>query len=218
MAEYTRGPRMVAGGAAGGFEEDFVPMSDERAAALSREAEQATLDEIKKMIAPPEKPKKAKGAMSDKRAAELLAKADAATNELIAKIGGPVTMTKAAATAARRKTAAKPPAMSVASEQAAAPSSMMSFSPMASYAPQYTPISGYALPASGPEYPAPGYEQQFMTAYPSAVMSYPNRTVGYQYAAGAPVTPYMSPVASRPIPVEPNMSLATAMSSRRRGR
>lgn len=284
MAEYTRGPRMVAGGAAGGFEEDFVPMSDERAAALSREAEQATLDEIKKMIAPSEKPKKAKSAMSDKRAAELLAKADAATNELLAKIGGPVTMTKAAATAARRKVS--PTQARV--QEPVIPNYMIRedgtikgqgyFGPIqhASGAGSTELSIGYGEPTSraythrsdrlypslvptltreeigavvggdefpesvyqkaraygeqrlaqgrspfaqvGEQYPAPGYEQQFMTAYPSAVMSYPNRTVGYQYAAGAPVTPYMSPVASRPIPVEPNMSLATAMSSRRRVR
>lgn len=59
----------------------------------------------------------------------------------------------------------------------------------------------------GEQYPAPGYEADFMAAYPSAVMSYPNRTVGYQYAAGAPVTPYMSPVASRPVPQSALMSL-----------
>ena len=59
----------------------------------------------------------------------------------------------------------------------------------------------------GEQYPAPGYEADFMSAYPSAVMSYPNRTVGYQYAAGAPVTPYMSPVASRPVPQGAIMSM-----------
>ncbi len=59
----------------------------------------------------------------------------------------------------------------------------------------------------GEQYPAPGYEAQFMQQYPSAVMSYPNRTVGYQYAAGAPVTPYMSPVASRPVPQGAIMSM-----------
>lgn len=76
--------------------------------------------------------------------------------------------------------------------------------------------SPFAKP--GEQYPAPGYEDQFMAAYPSAVMSYPDRTVGYQYAAGAPVTPFMSPVASRPVPVEPNMSLATALRAQRRAR
>lgn len=60
----------------------------------------------------------------------------------------------------------------------------------------------------GEQYPAPGYEQQFMQQYPSAVMSYPDRTVGYQYAAGAPVTSYMSPVASRPVPKSAIMSMA----------
>jgi hypothetical protein len=59
----------------------------------------------------------------------------------------------------------------------------------------------------GEQYPAPGYEAQFMQQYPSAVMSYPNRTVGYQYAAGAPVTPYMSPVSSRPVPQSGLMSM-----------
>lgn len=60
---------------------------------------------------------------------------------------------------------------------------------------------------TGEQYPAPGYEDQFMSRYPSAVMSYPNRTVGYQYAAGAPVTPYMSPIASRPVPQGAIMSM-----------
>lgn len=60
---------------------------------------------------------------------------------------------------------------------------------------------------TGEQYPAPGYEEQFMSRYPSAVMSYPNRTVGYQYAAGAPVTPYMSPVSSRPVPQSGLMSM-----------
>lgn len=38
-------------------------------------------------------------------------------------------------------------------------------------------------PFAGPgeQYPAPGYEEQFSTAYPNAVMSYPDRSVGYQY-------------------------------------
>lgn len=67
--------------------------------------------------------------------------------------------------------------------------------------------SPFAKP--GEQYPAPGYEDQFMQQYPSAVMSYPDRTVGYQYAAGAPVTPYMSPVASQPIPEPPMQSGGT---------
>ena len=45
-----------------------------------------------------------------------------------------------------------------------------------------------------------------MQQYPSAVMSYPDRTVGYQYAEGAPVTPYMSPVASKPVKQSAMMS------------
>lgn len=61
---------------------------------------------------------------------------------------------------------------------------------------------------AGEQYPAPGYEAQFMQQYPSAVMSYPDRTVGYQYAAGAPVTPYMSRAASRPAPQSAIMSMA----------
>lgn len=69
-------------------------------------------------------------------------------------------------------------------------------------------LSPFAKP--GEQYPAPGYEEQFMRQYPSAVMSYPNRTVGYQYAEGAPVTPYMSPVASQPIP-EPAMQSGSAI-------
>ncbi len=76
--------------------------------------------------------------------------------------------------------------------------------------------SPFATP--GEQYPFPGYEDQFMKQYPGAVMSYPNRTVGYQYAAGAPVTPFMSPVASRPVPVEPNMSLATAVRAKKQSR
>lgn len=63
--------------------------------------------------------------------------------------------------------------------------------------------SPFAMP--GEQYPAAGYEDQFMKAYPSAVMSYPDQTVGYQYAAGAPVTPYIAP-ASKPIPQTPLMS------------
>lgn len=73
--------------------------------------------------------------------------------------------------------------------------------------------SPFAKP--GEQYPFPGYEDQFMKQYPGAVMSYPDQTVGYQYAEGAPVTPFMSPVASRPVPVEPNMSLATALRASR---
>lgn len=65
--------------------------------------------------------------------------------------------------------------------------------------------SPFAQP--GEQYPAPGYEEQFMRQYPSAVMSYPDRTVGYQYAAGAPVTPYMSRAASRPVPQSSLMSM-----------
>ena len=64
--------------------------------------------------------------------------------------------------------------------------------------------SPFAQP--GEQYPAPGYEEQFMQQYPSAVMSYPDRTVGYQYAEGAPVTPYMSPVASKPVKQSAMMS------------
>jgi hypothetical protein len=76
--------------------------------------------------------------------------------------------------------------------------------------------SPFAQP--GEQYPAPGYEEQFMQQYPSAVMSYPDRTVGYQYARGAPVTPFMSPVASRPVQPEPNMSLAYMTQAKKRKR
>lgn len=64
--------------------------------------------------------------------------------------------------------------------------------------------SPFATP--GEQYPAPGYEDQFMKAYPSAVMSYPNQTAGYQYYAGAPVTPYLAN-ASKPAPVPSLMSV-----------
>lgn len=51
-------------------------------------------------------------------------------------------------------------------------------------------------PFAGPgeQYPAPGYEDQFQRAYPNAVLSYPDRTVGYEYDGvvdryrGAPMT------------------------------
>jgi hypothetical protein len=68
------------------------------------------------------------------------------------------------------------------------------------YMPAYTPPT-YS------SYPMSGHEDEFMAQHPSAVMSYPDRTVGYQYAAGAPVTPYMSPAASRPVPRSSLMSM-----------
>ena len=48
----------------------------------------------------------------------------------------------------------------------------------------------------GEQYPAPGRLDEFLRAYPNAVMSMPDRTVGYQY--GASVGPFRAP----PEPVE----------------
>lgn len=229
--------RMVAGGAAGGFEDD-ERMSDEQAAGLSSAAESAVGGVLANLRdeAPAAKPA---ARMSDRKAADLAGRAERAVGGVVANLRGqPPRMSdsRAAELSAQadravggvlanlRGTPAPAPARGIAraaladmsgkaitgAERAAA----MAPAPVRVDAPVYTPgqysspymRANYA-PAASMAYPAPGYEEDFMAAYPSAVMSYPNRTVGYQYAAGAPVTPYMSPVSSRPVPQGAIMSM-----------
>jgi len=245
--------RMVAGGAAGGFDDESVRPSP---------SDQETRDEIARLIAPKGE---GKSKVSDRKASMLMAAADAAMKESVG-------------TLSRRGPAPAPARRGIASTVAPAPrpdeiredntlKQQGYFGPVQhSSGKMSTELSiGYGEPTSraythrtdrlypsmvptltreeldavvgggewpdavydkaraygeqrlrqgrspfaqpGEQYPAPGYEQQFMQQYPSAVMSYPDRTVGYQYAAGAPVTPYMSPVASRPVPQSAIMSM-----------
>lgn len=147
--------------------------------------------------------------MSDSRAAELSAQADRAVGGVLANLRG--TPAPAPARGIARAALADMSGKAVTGVERAA---AMAPAPVPVAAPAYTPgqysspymRANYA-PVASMAYPAPGYEEDFMAAYPSAVMSYPNRTVGYQYAAGAPVTPYMSPVSSRPVPQGAIMSM-----------
>ena len=257
--------RMVAGGAAGGFEDEMMP-----SAADDREA---VLSEIKSLIAP------AKPKVSDKEAAALSARADASKSSILASLASRPSATPAPAPARGIARAAMadnrfapiagsmgagnlvredgttkgqgyfgqiqhssgrgatelgieegPPASfpytprgymnypsMVPTLSREEMSTMMSrdenwpesiYQKARSYAKERLAQGRSPFAQTGEQYPAPGYEDQFMSRYPSAVMSYPNRTVGYQYAAGAPVTPYMSPVASRPVPQGAIMSMA----------
>jgi hypothetical protein len=256
--------RMVAGGAAGGLEDEPMPSSP---------SQKEALDEIVRLIAPKDKPK---SKVSDRKASMLMAQADAAKNEALANLRSAPAAEPAPrssiARAAVKDNRFAPIAGSMGAGELVREDGTMKGSgffgpiqhssgrgatelgiesgPPASF--NYTPRGYMNYPSmvptlsreelatmmsgnenwpesiyrkaatharerlaqgkspfaqTGEQYPAPGYESQFMQQYPSAVMSYPDRTVGYQYAAGAPVTRYMSPVSSRPVPQSAIMSM-----------
>lgn len=77
---------MVAGGAAGGFDDDSMPMSDERAKALSGESETATkglVASLRGEAAPAAKPR-----VSDRKAAALASQAEATARQSVENLGG----------------------------------------------------------------------------------------------------------------------------------
>lgn len=276
--------RMVAGGAAGGMDDDPVPMSDERAKTLSNEAETATkglVASLRGEAAPAAKPR-----VSDRKAAGMAAQAETAARQAVENLGGtfrptapvrqapmpapmpmrgiahsavadnrfaPIAGSMGAGNLVREdgtvkgqgffgplqhssgrgatelSTGSGPPASfpfthrdemlypsmvpTLSREELATmmagdegwPESI--YQKAHAHAKERLAQGKSPFAQVGEQYPAPGYEEQFMSRYPSAVMSYPDRMVGYQYAAGAPVTPYMSPVASRPMPQSNLMSM-----------